>query len=397
MATLPVDISTIKHNVILEVYDNVKVGRIYKNGVLLKCASKLCDNNVYVKSSNLLDGKVHTCSIKCKNDPDIIKLYAIRFNSKYGVSNPFSLPSVKLKIANTNLMRYGHSNAASSIAVKSKIKQTWLDKYGVDNPQKNPDIRQKTVKTLHERYGGNLIGFCKKDTYFETNLRKYGSKYFFSSSAGAMSLDNFKKRYGDDGESRYHMYINSKKQTLSSFIDRYGTELGVVKYTDWVYKATNYRYRLERIYGNDVEKINSIIRKSYKLRLRKALRRGKYSKLNDKIFNMIKNIPIIYDIKREFNIRGSQNYFYYDFLINDKLILEVNGDYWHCNPVIYTDPNAKVLFPGGVVKTPSQVWEYDRIKKQSAVSAGYDTYTIWERDVHDPNVVVSLITKLQTL
>lgn len=65
----------------------------------------------------------------------------------------------------------------------------------------------------------------------------------------------------------------------------------------------------------------------------------------------------------------------YDFTYNNKII-EFNGDYWHCNPLVY---DAEYL-----MKTKNMlaqdIWEYDIQKIKLANAYNYEVLTIWESD-----------------
>jgi len=81
----------------------------------------------------------------------------------------------------------------------------------------------------------------------------------------------------------------------------------------------------------------------------------------------------------------------YDFKIKGKSILiEVDGDYWHCNPNIEK------------FKTPTQQWHFDnierdKIKNQWAKENGYQLLRFWERDIttNRLQVVQTLIENFQ--
>lgn len=79
----------------------------------------------------------------------------------------------------------------------------------------------------------------------------------------------------------------------------------------------------------------------------------------------------------------------YDFKIKGKKILiEVDGDYWHCNPNIEK------------FKTPSQQWHFDnlerdKIKNKWAEDNGYTLIRFWEHDV--VNKRFECISKLMLL
>jgi very-short-patch-repair endonuclease len=67
----------------------------------------------------------------------------------------------------------------------------------------------------------------------------------------------------------------------------------------------------------------------------------------------------------------------YDFTILDiKVIIEFNGDYWHCNPNIWKDSD----FNKSKSKTAKEIWEYDEYKKRLAEKNGYRVLVVWEQD-----------------
>lgn len=75
------------------------------------------------------------------------------------------------------------------------------------------------------------------------------------------------------------------------------------------------------------------------------------------------NIP--YDF--QFNIRG----FIADFRIGNKII-EVQGDYWHCNPKIYSEP---------INETQKNKIKIDKIKYNVYKELGYEVLYLWEYDI----------------
>jgi hypothetical protein len=67
--------------------------------------------------------------------------------------------------------------------------------------------------------------------------------------------------------------------------------------------------------------------------------------------------------------------FAYDFVF-DKKVIEFNGDYWHCNPLIYKEDffnKSKQMFA-------KDIWKYDKIKNDSILNLGFDVLVIWEKD-----------------
>lgn len=69
------------------------------------------------------------------------------------------------------------------------------------------------------------------------------------------------------------------------------------------------------------------------------------------------------------------------------LVIEYNGDYWHCNPKKYPSDYYHQVKR----KTAKELWEYDKKKIDLIKSKGYNLEVVWESDVKDDK---SLINKL---
>ena len=68
-----------------------------------------------------------------------------------------------------------------------------------------------------------------------------------------------------------------------------------------------------------------------------------------------------------------------DFFIKDKkIIIECYGDYWHCNPLIFSEQSK--IFRKISAK---QIWEKDRLRKENFEKEGYRFISIWESETKD--------------
>ena len=75
------------------------------------------------------------------------------------------------------------------------------------------------------------------------------------------------------------------------------------------------------------------------------------------------------------------------------LIIEFNGDYWHCNPKKY-DANFYNKKKGLYAK---QIWEYDKNKLEILRTNGYNFEVIWESDLKNNNKIIkNIIAKYVT-
>lgn len=102
---------------------------------------------------------------------------------------------------------------------------------------------------------------------------------------------------------------------------------------------------------------------------------GIISKINKIVFDILEEEGI--DFKIEFKIKKDNGYYYsYDILIGNKII-EVNGDYWHCNPKVYKSTYILLRGTSGE-KTAKEKWTVDKIKNDYAIRKGYKMLIIWE-------------------
>jgi len=73
---------------------------------------------------------------------------------------------------------------------------------------------------------------------------------------------------------------------------------------------------------------------------------------------------------------------FFDIRINNTMILiDVNSDFWHANPLVYKERD-KLKFPFKRVIALS-IWNKDKSKKEIAESWGYKVVYIWESDIKD--------------
>lgn len=66
----------------------------------------------------------------------------------------------------------------------------------------------------------------------------------------------------------------------------------------------------------------------------------------------------------------------FDFFIEPNILIEVHGDYWHCNPVKY---------PTGPINDRQRYKIHRDIQKAQAVSKTHKLLIIWEADINNDN------------
>lgn len=80
------------------------------------------------------------------------------------------------------------------------------------------------------------------------------------------------------------------------------------------------------------------------------------------------------------------------YLPKYNLLIEYNGDYWHCNPKKYDAD----YYNNKKFKTAKEIWEYDKNKLYLAKKNGYVCEVIWEMDYKkNKDIVLEIIKKYE--
>lgn len=129
------------------------------------------------------------------------------------------------------------------------------------------------------------------------------------------------------------------------------------------------------------EKIKDTIRKG-------KLKNTNKSKVEKIILNQIKNLG--YKAEQSYKVDTKICDVYVPEI---NLIIEYNGDYWHCNPKKYD----KGYFNKKKNKYAWELWEYDRKKLELLKSFGYNLEVVWEDDYKsDKTIINNIINKYDT-
>jgi len=114
-------------------------------------------------------------------------------------------------------------------------------------------------------------------------------------------------------------------------------------------------------------------------------------------YNRSKAEDEIIQTLEELNIKVEPNYIIdgkiFDIYIPKyNLLIEYNGDYWHCNPNKY-EPNYINKKKNMLAK---EIWEYDKNKVYLAIKNNYICETIWECDYKkNPEIIKEIIKKYE--
>lgn len=77
--------------------------------------------------------------------------------------------------------------------------------------------------------------------------------------------------------------------------------------------------------------------------------------------------------------KGNGEFYQYDFTdLNNKKIIEYNGDQYHGNPLIYESNDTPHPFRKNI--TAQEIWDKDERKIQAAKDTGFEVLVVWDSD-----------------
>lgn len=232
------------------------------------------------------------------------------------ISESLSTDSCVNRRTNTFIKNYGVDNPSKSEKIKNKKKETFIKNYGVDNIWKLKEYRTWWEKEMIERYGK----VCLSDLYGNEN--SWGWK-------------------------------NINEEVKEERIKKLRTE-----FIKWYYNLTEDELIIN-IYNKTKHIKNNIY---YTSNLEKRIKK------------------ILYSNNIKFEEQKFINRFPYDFLIEDKYILEIQGTYWHCDNRFYNDNDT--IKRNNKTILVSKIWEKDNIKKNIVEKYGYTIFYLWEYDIN---------------
>lgn len=114
-------------------------------------------------------------------------------------------------------------------------------------------------------------------------------------------------------------------------------------------------------------------------------RKSKFSKFVKKELLKFGNVV------EEVYIHDATQKYFIDFVLNENIAIECNGDYWHCNPNLYSFD----YYHNKIKKYAKDIWEHDREKIKFIKSKNYKVIVLWERDyingILDLNKIMSKV------
>lgn len=213
----------------------------------------------------------------------------------------------------------------------------FVKKYGSEKYKQ--DFIYKVFKSLNINYSLSKSSTSKqcKEKRKKTLIEKYGYEHNFSNGS------------------------SSRKAMEQRYFEKYG-----------VYTPLENPKVKQKIENTMIEKYGSVS----SLRIRQS--GSSISKLNYWLYNLLEKNNINYGT--EFIIKNNSKKYSFDVILENKKLIEINGDYWHGNPIIYK-PNDIILKGSSGELLVKEKWENDKIKIDSALQFGYTVLVVWELDL----------------
>jgi len=271
----------------------------------------------------------------------------VDFKTIYGI--PYK--QTQRILDNAGVQKRNVSQSRKTKRIKEKIKAGLTEKYGeeIENISQVESIKRKKADTFTKNYGVDNI-FKSKDYYVYLHnlmLERYGAKSVpnLHGNANPFGVKTLSK---EKLQLRIQKMLEGGKIYWSNLTDEQKNEIiisrckGLINYCD--------------------------------------------SSLERKVKQGLENLKIKF--KPQFWIKQKG----FDFFLKDhNIIIEVQGDFWHANPLIYQETDI-VNHPGGKVLA-REIWLKDKLKKELAEMLNYRVIYIWESELKnlDQPAVMNLV------
>lgn len=327
-----------------------------------KCCSGKCSGIYVAQSPNRIE-KIKATKLEKYGDetyvnPEKAKETCIE---KYGVTNASKSPNVIAKIRESTFNHYGVEHSWQSPIIKDKIKDTIIDKYGVDSISKSPEIKEQKRLTTLKNYGvenpfqSDIIS-SKID---DINLLKYGFKYPIQNE------DVKAQRNIDNREMYYNMVVSRISERVECLftVDEYIN-------TD---PENSYKFKCKKCNSEFIDRINSTDHPRC-LICNPLISGFSYKELDFMDYLKIPNDDNHRGVLIYFN--DEKKYFVDGLDVENNIVYEFLGDYYHGNPLIFESSNYNEVCQ----KTFGQLYENTFIRLNNLKSLGYTVQYIWEAD-----------------
>jgi|AntAceMinimDraft_11_1070367.scaffolds.fasta_scaffold05565_2 hypothetical protein len=254
-------------------------------------------------------------------------------------------------------------------------KEFWLEKinpytnkpYTIEEADFERNCRRPIRKEYWVKKGYNEVEAMHLAEQTKSDNNKKGASQSANSTvrhvASKRCVDYYTARDYSEEDAKKLVSESQKHFSKEICIEKYGKEKGL---KIWQERQDRWQARLSVKSDEEKARIN-------RLKLSKGIT---VSKAEKEIINEIKkaNKNLIVYPQYSLSVNNKKQYVY-DIVV-DKKIIEYNGDFWHCNPKMYTED---YINPRTKIKA-SDKWTSDIKKIEYAQTQGYVVMVVWESD-----------------
>jgi len=237
----------------------------------------------------------------------------------------------------------------------------------------NKEIKSESGLASHIKNQHNNLSYYEYiKSYYNLDIKKLNKEWF--DNMEIRKIEGYKKTH----QKNKKLNLSPKDRMTPESYTVFRKSMGGVYSLDWFIKK----------YGNDLGKLKYNERS---MKISKTSHFKKYNKENKEnwsklsqilfweIYNIIgKDFKRIYFGELNHECSGGTKYNFDFVILDNKKIIEFNGDQFHANPKIYDENDIPLKFLG---KTAKEIWVFDEEKIKAAKNKGFDIKTIWERDL----------------
>lgn len=327
-------------------------------------------------------------------------------NGNWLTNKKINVNTYNLKICYTCLIT---NQPDASTKISSKLFNTCNNYVKVafevtdDDYNKQRKLHGVTLTSLINKYG-KVEGTIKWENYLSlqkiTNTFEYKQKthnwtleeFNEFNKARGITLDNLQLKYGTDlGLIKYTEYCDKQRYTksLQYYLDKFGNSDGPIK---WKAVNKSKARTLSNYINSHGEKIGTEKYNQYINSIRLGC-----SKISQEIFSKLDlklkdfNLSTFYSTKNyeySFILSKLKKSAHVDFFIKElNIAIEFNGIYWHASPLYYSDDSIIYLRK----MKASDIWEHDKQRcDELRNSHGLDVIIIWENEyINNKNKIIN--------
>jgi G:T-mismatch repair DNA endonuclease (very short patch repair protein) len=219
--------------------------------------------------------------------------------------------------------------------------------------------KRKYLTKIQSKYGKNITNISQVETIKEKKRNTIENKYNSYEEYHSTHIRPMKEGYKKYCSNSDNMF-DRKTKIKDTLEKKYG-----------VSNPSQIPEVREKISNARKQEMSLLTEEEKRLRTQKAREAIKYESSLE-----IRVKKCLVELEEDFLQHQFLWGYNFDILLRDKILIEVNGDFWHANPLIYS--NTDVLL-GDL--TASKIWNKDKKKLDKATNKGYTVITIWESEI----------------